>query len=98
MSNYSEVPVGIHHYLGSWEAFSCRDDARMGSWRHSDNKWTKRAELNEGGADDNARPWIAGFVKQVGQDTAQELLEEVGVLTHCKSWTEEELAFKKIQQ
>jgi len=97
ITNYSEVPVGIHHYLGSWDAFSCRDDARMGTWRHSEFKWKRNAELQAGGADDNVRPWISGFVKLVGEEQAKVLLQGVGVLTNCTSWTAEQLEFRKIK-
>lgn len=87
MTNYSEVPLGIHHYLGSWEAFSCREDARMGSWRHSKEKWEKRARLKRGGADDQLRPWINGFVKMVGPQTAKFLLRKSGILKNCTDWS-----------
>jgi len=87
LTNYSEVPVGIHHYLGSWRAFFCRDDARVGSWRHSVAKWKKRAFLGEGGPDDQVRPWIRGFVDMVGERTARFLLRGAGQLTECRQVT-----------
>jgi len=33
-----------------------------------------------GGADDEIRPWINGFVKLVGEDAAKYLLEDAGVI------------------
>jgi Glycosyl transferase family 2 len=72
------LPLVIHHYLGSWEAFSYRDDVRKGGLRTRE-KWEERSALKAGGINDGARPWIRGFVKMVGNDAAVELLKDAGL-------------------
>jgi Glycosyl transferase family 2 len=72
------LPLVIHHYLGSWEAFSHRDDVRKGGLRTRE-KWEERSVLKAGGINDGARPWIRGFVKMVGNDAAVELLKDAGL-------------------
>jgi hypothetical protein len=71
------LPLVIHHYLGSWEAFSFRDDARRGGLRTVE-KWQQRSALRYGDASDDARPWIRGFVDFVGEDAAA-LLQDAGL-------------------
>ena len=75
---FSRVPLGIYHYLGSWEAYSFREDARDGSNR-SYEKWKEKALKADGGADDLMRHWIGGFVDMVGEDTAKRLFEGQGL-------------------
>ena len=83
------MSVGIHHYLGSWEAYSFRDDARKGTLR-SREQWERRATMDAGGADDIMRPWLAGFVESVGNDVALELLRDAGLpIDHRKDRFEE---------
>jgi hypothetical protein len=72
------LPLSVHHYLGSWEAFSYRDDVRKGGQR-SIAKWRDQSVMQEGGLNDDARPWIAGFAKMVGDDAAKELLRDAGL-------------------
>jgi hypothetical protein len=72
------LPLVIHHYLGSWEAFSFRDDARRGGLRTVE-KWQQRSALRYGDASDDARPWIRGFVDCVGEDAAAALLQDAGL-------------------
>jgi hypothetical protein len=72
--------LDIHHYLGSWEQFSYRNDARKGSERRSIDMWKKDSAMQEGGLNDDARPWISGFVKLVGDEAAKELLRGAGLL------------------
>jgi len=81
---YSSIPLGIHHYLGSWESYSFRDDARKGTLRTYD-KWFKNSNRTTGGADDEIRPWIVGFVQEFGTTLAQELLKDVGLAAHSKN-------------
>ena len=76
---YNYIPLGIHHYLGSWEIFSYKDDVRN-SFKRSKDWWMKKATQNvSGGPDDEARPWLNGFVKLVGEDAALYLLEGAGL-------------------
>jgi len=75
---YNSLPLGIHHYLGSWEAFSFREDARKGTLRTRE-KWLERSILDKGGVDDEVRPWIAGFVANVGPAASKYLLQDAGL-------------------
>jgi hypothetical protein len=71
-------PLLLNHYVGSWEAFSYRDDVRKGA-RRSYPKWKEQAEGTVGGINDLARPWIQGFVNMVGPEAARELLRDAGL-------------------
>ena len=63
--NYGERPFGIHHYLGSWESYSFRDDARKETVKRRD-VWEVKANDTTGGPDDEIRPWMQGFVNSMG--------------------------------
>ena len=76
--DYGSLPLGIHHYLGSWESYAFRDDARKGVLRRR-KIWNERAEWNEGGSDDEIREWIEGFVSNTGEVLARELLSGAGL-------------------
>lgn len=67
----------INHYLGSWEAYSFRDDSRRGGERSFEG-WAFKAQDAEE-TDDNIRPWIGGFVQQHGPDQAAQLLQGAGL-------------------
>jgi hypothetical protein len=75
------LPIGIHHYLGSWEQYSYRDDARDGGDAHSYETWQRKGSALVS-TDDEIRPWIRGFVDMVGNGTAQFLLEGAGLPTN----------------
>jgi len=70
--------AGIYHYLGSWESYSYREDARDGYLRSYD-KWHKISIMKAGGSDDYMRPWIGGFIKVVGEENARYLLQDAGL-------------------
>jgi hypothetical protein len=72
------LPLAFHHYLGSWEEFSHRDDIRKGLDR-SLLKWEDKSELRYGGVNDDARHGILGFVDMVGEHVAAELLRDAGL-------------------
>lgn len=74
---YDQLPIGIHHYLGSWGSYSSREnDARKGPIRNYDD-WNRRSMMQQGGPDDEIRPWISSFVNYVGgQKNAQFLLQQ----------------------
>lgn len=80
-SQYVEYkfPIGIHHYLGSMEAFLFRDDARKNDVK-TESVWKKKALQSQGGTDDELRLWLDGFVKFVGKEMASILLEGAGIL------------------
>jgi hypothetical protein len=69
--------LGIHHYIGSWESYSFRDDARQGKERNR-NIFDKQSNLRSLMNDDEIRPWIKGFVEYVGEPLAKHLLQDVG--------------------
>jgi len=92
---YNALPLGIHHYLGSFEAYSFREDARKGSIRTYD-VWKERSTLAAGGADDILRPWIAGFVEWVGEEEARVLLRDAGLPPGYKKSQEETKAWAKM--
>ena len=75
---YKDSPLGIHHYLGGWEAYSFREDARKGTLRSHD-VWLERSQQQKGGPDDIMRPWIQGFVSAVGESEARRLLHDAGL-------------------
>lgn len=68
----------LHSYLSSWASYSFREDARKGAIK-SHEKWLERASLRAGGADDEVRPWISGFVNLVGKEVAKNLLQDAGL-------------------
>ena len=73
-----ESGLRINHYLGSWDSYSFRDDARRGGER-SREQWEYKAAINSDETDDNIRPWLRGFVETEGQETAQSLLQGAGL-------------------
>ena len=72
-----ETGLRINHYLGSWEEYSFRDDARRGGER-SRETWEFQA-ADQDGTDDTIRPWLDGFVQTHGEDKAKQLLKDVGL-------------------
>eukprot|EP00934_Nitzschia_sp_Nitz4_P000664 Nitzschia sp. Nitz4//scaffold109_size72162//45964//48252//NITZ4_005851-RA/size72162-processed-gene-0.32-mRNA-1//-1//CDS//3329532778//664//frame0 len=81
-----ESPLAIHHYLGSYEQYTYREnDARLGKER-SKQKWEEYNRIaNPQTDDDQVRPWLSGFHQNNPQD-APALLQGVGKLLP-KSWT-----------
>jgi hypothetical protein len=72
------LPLAFHHYIGSWEEFSYRDDVRKGVER-SMLKWEEQSAMQYGGYNDDARRGIKGFVSMVGEDVAMDLLRDAGL-------------------
>eukprot|EP00546_Thalassionema_frauenfeldii_P008816 CAMPEP_0178908532 /NCGR_PEP_ID=MMETSP0786-20121207/7974_1 /TAXON_ID=186022 /ORGANISM="Thalassionema frauenfeldii, Strain CCMP 1798" /LENGTH=529 /DNA_ID=CAMNT_0020580443 /DNA_START=15 /DNA_END=1604 /DNA_ORIENTATION=+ len=62
----------INHYVGSWEAFSYRNDARAAEGRGRQN-WLDKAKYSDQN-DDNIREWVEGYV----QDNSASSLEWAG--------------------
>mmetsp|Transcript_42821 Transcript_42821/g.46502 ORF Transcript_42821/g.46502 Transcript_42821/m.46502 type:complete len:106 (+) Transcript_42821:1-318(+) len=71
----------LNHYLGSWAAYSLRDDARMGGTR-SYQTWLKQSNDTNGEYSHIIRPWLQSFVAMVGMDVASYLLQDVGKFPH----------------
>jgi len=72
-------PLVINHYLGSWEQYSYRSgDSRVGNERGR-AEYDKVSGLGQE-TDDEIRPWLKGFVRDVGIPEARRLLDGVGIL------------------
>jgi hypothetical protein len=70
-------PFLIHHYMGSWEAYSYRDDSRRGKGRTYANYLEKSQQGDEY---ENKMPqWLPAFVKSVGEERATALLSNAGL-------------------
>lgn len=68
----------LNHYLGSWAAYSFRDDARQGGLRNY-QVWHERSTMTQGEYSHVVRPWLTGFVHLVGGvEVASYLLQEAG--------------------
>ena len=68
----------VNHYLGSWAAYSFRDDARRGGLR-SYEAWLERSNYTNGEYSTVIRPWLQGFITLVGgSDIASYLLQDAG--------------------
>ncbi|KAL3904202.1 MAG: hypothetical protein SGARI_005025 [Bacillariaceae sp.] len=76
---YGQYPIfRLNHYLGSWERYNSRVDARDGHEK-SEKAYKERALVAEQTTDD-LRPWLKLFVDRVGDERARHLLEGVGVI------------------
>jgi hypothetical protein len=69
----------INHYVGSYEAFTYRMDARSNAGR-DDTTWKNKADVNDEN-DDNIRPWFSGLVEYEGLEQAEEMLLMAGHFT-----------------
>jgi len=67
-TNFRKQPIAVNHYLGSWDRYSGRQDKRR-SRAVYDAKANQRR-----GKDDGVRPWLRGFVAQIGLGVASKLL------------------------
>ena len=84
--HYDHFPMGLHHYLSSWNTYSYRDDAAKGG-QHSRQVWLERSVLQAGGPDDDARLWLQGLVDTHGPALVQEMLRHAGL---PKNYTQSE--------
>ena len=61
-------PFRIRHYLGSWQAYTSRADARMGHERTRE-KYLFRPQFGKHTEpDDDVRGWLQGFCNQFGNN------------------------------
>lgn len=67
-TSFRKQPIAVNHYLGSWERYSGRDDRRR-----SRSVYDAKANQRRG-QDDGVRPWLMGFVRELGYKTASKLL------------------------
>lgn len=75
--NYKKFPIGVHHYMGSYQWFLDRNDTRPGR-----NETFYKEAANPHGPYDVLDQWMDGFVEQVGAEAARGLLKDAGVLLH----------------
>lgn len=78
-----DYPLGVHHYLGSLEAYWYRDDVRKNYIKTLDI-YRERALNAKGPPDDEIRLWLSGFVNMVGPAEAARLLQGNGEFDY--SW------------
>jgi hypothetical protein len=101
-SRYNDTkssPFRVNHYLGSWEAFSFRDDARKGGQR-SKEIWEFHSNCSTVKRSDEAATWLVGFRNHVGVDKANAVLNEAGIPKsyipkHDEGWTFQEEKFSQ---
>jgi hypothetical protein len=68
----SKFPLTVNHYIGSWERYSHRSDARRSRQQYDVN-----ARVTADGKDDGwIDGWVSSFVKEHGIATASRLLAE----------------------
>ena len=80
-SSYNDTrfsPFRINHYLGSWEAYSYREDSRKGAER-SRERWETLAHESNDERSDEASTWLKGFYKEVGVEKANFVLDGAGI-------------------
>jgi hypothetical protein len=73
-----DSPFRLNHYLGSWEEYSYRDDARTGKER-SKEAWLFLAKSCGKRDESDLTDWLGGFVKSVGQGKAHSVLQDAGL-------------------
>ena len=71
-------PFRINHYLGSWEAYSYREDSRKGAER-SREEWDIRAKESNDERSDEASTWLKGFYQEIGVEKANVILHGSGI-------------------
>jgi hypothetical protein len=76
-SRFKAGPLAIHHYVGSWEYYSYKNDSRGVRLRV---EWEMKSSAGRIQNDDEISPWIGGFVNHVGNHLAKYLLADVGYL------------------
>jgi hypothetical protein len=72
------VCVSQNHYLDSYEAYTYRNDARGKNHNGCRDCYLKRGKGSDVAKDDDIRPWIKGFVAEVGKERARVLLAHAG--------------------
>jgi hypothetical protein len=73
-------PFVIHHFMGSWEAYSYRDDIRRGRERTYATYVEKSQRSDE--YENKLSQWMPAFIDSVGEERATILLEYAGLDPH----------------
>ena len=66
--HFDKYPIAANHYLGSWERYNSRNDARRSLSLYNEKATVKN------GQDDWVEGWLDGFVRDVGTEQAARLL------------------------
>mmetsp|Transcript_953 Transcript_953/g.1878 ORF Transcript_953/g.1878 Transcript_953/m.1878 type:complete len:485 (-) Transcript_953:498-1952(-) len=69
ITRFDQTLLRVHHYLGSWDSYSSRDDSRRTKERYD------QLGNVDYGDDNDIRPWIGKFVEVVGEESAKLLLQ-----------------------
>jgi hypothetical protein len=75
-----EGPFVLRHYVGSWEAYSYRNDSRVRNYQ----SYLERANITDRHLGKELEPWLAGFFNSIGHDLATELLQNAGLVDSPK--------------
>jgi hypothetical protein len=70
--------VSQNHYLDSYEAYTYRNDARGKKCKGCKKCYLEKGRGSDDASDDNIRPWLKGFVAEVGEEKAWILLAHAG--------------------
>ena len=81
----ADSPLVVRHYVGTWEQFTFRDDVRDHDGHRDASEKFKEYRDMDFGDDDGVRPWLEEFVQNVGSETAMNLLQGVGEVSHDQS-------------
>jgi hypothetical protein len=68
----------VHHYGGTWEQWSFRQDPRREKMKSRTLEAYQKLQGYADGETDHIRPWLSAFVRKHGQELASALLEGVG--------------------
>jgi hypothetical protein len=74
LTAFQRFPLSVNHYIGSWERYFARNDTRR-----SQRTYDFKAHVQNGIDDDWISEWLDGFVQQIGEETAKELLHDYSV-------------------
>jgi len=72
---YSAAPFRVHHYLGTWESYSKRDDARR-----SRKTYDKMNDVPIAYDDDDITSWLGVLIKMMGTEKVAKLTAGSGVI------------------
>jgi hypothetical protein len=76
---HSKAFLRVNHYIGNWEYYSFRkNDGRAGALKNR-ARWSRESSLKGGRSGDEIRPWIAGFVRHMGEEEELRLLDNCGL-------------------
>lgn len=77
-----ETFLNVHHYIGSWELYSYRQNDARAEGR-TKAKWEKKSRHKQKMNNDDTRPWIKGFTDW--EPAHKHLLQDTGPPPHVPS-------------